>query len=149
MAFRQATAVSSERNTVLSSAWCREVSLGRHRAPVLEVSTEMSALAVGFFTSKLRHFILFCPKGSVTSVETFLLCSWRNGKKHDGFLKPGKGCCNYPQGWTFVNNFSSFLTAVPALGHRCRYPPAAPNFWFPACQHTEWGTFPSLSSQGR
>lgn len=134
---------------VFSLAWCREVSLSRHRTPVLEVSTETSSFTVGFFTSKLRHFVHFSPKGSLTSVETFPLCSWRNGKGHNGLLKAVKGFCNHPQGWTFVGNFSSFLATIPALGRRCRFPPTAPNLWFPVCQHTGRGMLPSLSPQGR
>lgn len=33
--------------------------MGQHEAPVLDVTTGTSSLAIGFFTLKLWHFVLF------------------------------------------------------------------------------------------
>lgn len=92
---------------VLRSVWCREVSLVRHWAPVLEVNTEMSSLAIGFFTVEIAAFYSLFPK--------MFTHKWSE-EKNNGLLKAAKGCSNYPKSWYFVY-FSSFLTAIWALPH--------------------------------
>lgn len=83
----------------------------RHQTPIFKVNTEMSSLAIVFLTAETAAFYSLFPK--------MFTHKWSEVKKKTmGFWRLQRAAVIIQRdGWCFVHNFSSFLTAIWALPH--------------------------------